>query len=151
MMRNNLYIVLGMLVIFACNVSLIAMHESVRTKIESLRLASVAEAGEHRRGCLACRIPWGCYDEVAIGRQFLNQVNELVLNAGDLVSDKEKLNHIYGDNFFHERKEIIKKMIREGEHPNNIAYQVKRTPFKEATLFKDKEFIQFLRQHGVNR
>lgn len=151
-MRNNLYIMLGMLAIFVCNVPLTAMHESVRTKIESLRVAHVAEREQHKKSCFSCRSEMGLWcGMVAIDEKFTRQVSKLVLNAGDLVSNQEKLNYGWGDQFYPQRKEIIKKMIGQGEHPNNIVYQVNETPLKEATLFKDQEFIQFLRQHGANK
>ncbi len=149
-MRNNLYVVLGLWIIFIGNESLIAMHESIKVKIENLRIAHVAEIRQHEKGCSDCLVDQAC-GRSEIAQKFTKQVGELVLNAGDLVTDQEKLNHAYGKLLYPQRKEVIKKMISEGQHPNNIVYQLnEETPLKKAVKFEDEEFIRFLREHGAD-
>lgn len=75
----------------------------------------------------------------------------LALHSGDLMSDQGKLDNLWGDKFFPQLKEIIKKMISEGHHPDSIVYQVdKKTPLKEALHFKDIEFFTFLFGQGAS-
>jgi hypothetical protein len=149
-MNNKPYIMLAMVIISGCTPSLFAMHQSVKAQIESLRAASVAARALHQRWCVECISDGTCAQEWQMGPRLTKQVNELILNSGNLVTEKEKLNHIWGDDYFLQRKEIIKKMISAGEHPNNIIYQSSETPLGEAITRKDKEFIQFLEQHGAS-
>ncbi len=139
-----------MLILFGVHAFSIAMDESIRSEIERLRVASVATRSQHKKACDNCMVGTFCRDDREQRRCFMRQKSQVILNAGDLVSDQEKLNNLYADEYFPQRKGIIKKMINEGQHPDNIIYQVdKQTPMKEAVLYKDEEFIEFLRQRGA--
>lgn len=145
-MNNNLRVMFMMSIIFSCSSSLTAMDLS----IEGLRAAYVTEKMIHRKSCPFCQHALLCSDESEIDAKFWRQRTELILSAGDQVSDQEKLDNAFGEKYFPQRKEIIKKMINEGAHPNNIVYLWKTTPMSDAVFHKDKEFISFLCQHGAS-
>lgn len=140
---NKTMLILSMF--FFSSISLMAMHESIKIQKKALKTAYRAKILEHRKDCFI-QI---CHDEFLMKKDFEHQVVELVLGAGDLVSDQEKLNHACENKYYPQRKEIIKKMIGEGKDPNSIAYKWSRTPMSDAVSNKDEEFINFLRQYGA--
>lgn len=131
---------------FGCSQSLVAMHESIKTQIKILKAAHQEKILQHRKNCFI-QI---CHDEFLMGKELEDQCIKLVLNAGDLVSDQEKLNYANENKYYPQRKEIIKKMVIEGANPNNIIYRWKTTtPMGDAISHKDEDFIGFLHQHGA--
>jgi len=142
-----------------CSVSsysfLNGMDESVKQKIEKLRQDYAVLKNEHNKQCYICAINArghvivGCLIDDDYCTNLRQAITKTILDAGNLVSDQEKLNNIWGQGMYSTRKNIIKNMIQEGINPNNIKYQIDETPLKEAVLFKDVEFAQFLIQHGA--
>lgn len=114
----------------------------------------------HQKGCPTCLqlseleqvtgslMRSDCTTHRDIIRNFHSQVAEKASKASDL-TDLEKLNYLFPDEYFEQRKEIIKVMIEQGAHPNNITWGYEETPMSQAILFKDDEFQDFLRKHDA--
>ena len=131
------------------------MDESVKQKIEKLRQDYAVLKNEHNKQCYICAINArghvivGCLIDDDYCTNLRQAITKTILDAGNLVSDQEKLNNIWGQGMYSTRKNIIKNMIQEGINPNNIKYHIDETPLREATIFNDIEFGEFLIQHGA--
>lgn len=130
------------------------MHPLIEKKLEKNKLKGMAERYAHEKDCPECTFDQGwqnytCHDNHQICANTTSRANFIIWNSGDLLSDNEKLNHLFGDGYFNCRKEIIEKMMSKGIHPNDIKYQTDLNPLYEALDRKDKQFARFLLQHGA--
>ncbi len=74
---------------------------------------------------------------------------EIVHNAGDLMSNQEKLNNLRSPKFFEDRKKIIRLMVKDDKiDPNSITYRG-TNPLRECANLKDYSFAEFLLKHGA--
>ena len=137
--------------IFVCSSSFLnGMDESVKQKIEKLRKNHVVMQSNHLKYCEECQYNSGTMNcSLMYHTSLTQQINKTIMEAGNLVSSQEKLNNLWGDYMYSTRKNIIKNMIQEGINPNNIKYHIDETPLREATIFNDIEFGEFLIQHGA--
>ena len=155
-MKNKLYIIFMALLAMQSYLVNASMH--TKDKIDVIEADRVKTVQRHEKVCWICqenaKMRFGseifCFDLSDINYKFYGQVDELVLRADDL-THLEKLNYLYADVYFGQRKEIIKDIIKQGTHPEEIVYQVRYTPMKEAILFKDETFKQFLIEHGATQ
>lgn len=155
-MKNKSLIIFVTIIIFHCHSSLNA-STNTKDKIEKIDAARVEAIQKHGKLCWKCqesnsalRLAIYCSDLSDINHKFYEQVDELVLCADDL-TDLEKLNYLHGDPNFKHRKAIIITMVQQGIDPNSIVYRRNETPLKEAILFRDDDFKQFLMKHGATK
>ena len=82
---------------------------------------------------------------LALYSNYRHRLAGIVVEAGSLMTDVEKLNHLIGDSLYPERKEIIQSMI-DTQHidPNAIVYQVHANPLYESVMQQDVPFTQYL-------
>lgn len=139
-MKRRIHLIFITMVMVHHSLFLNAMDQTITAELEKKSLVYRTSVLAHIETCSQCK-------EVI---NFHAGIAELVLNAGDLVNDQEKLNHIDGDAFYPQRKVIIKKMIQQGTHPDKIVYcAYKNTPMKEALAYKDREFMSHLIERGA--
>ena len=151
-------ILLSIAFVMISQIPIFSMDQSVKDKMEIEWHKFNVWRNKHNKKCPICDSARGirgsfidmhCFEREERDQNLRNVQNSIILNAGNLVSDQEKLDKLYGDDVYFARKNIIKKMIQDGINPTNIRYQYNKTPLKEAILFKDNEFEQFLIQHGA--
>ena len=110
------------------------MDPSIKEKLEQARLRAV-------EACRAGLKEHGHYNQ---------EVADIVLNAGNLISRQAKLDHLWGDRRWKDRKEVIKQMIESDTiNPNTIQYQHDYTPMEESITFNDVAFTTYLLSHGA--
>lgn len=144
-MKNKKLILYGSLLITSCLSNVYGMHELVRKQIDDIQQAF----NKNRDVFLYIDRSGGESDMQNLRIWRSDEIAKVVLNSGELMTDTEKLNHLVGDSFFLQRKEIIKNMIDEKKiSPNTIVYQGKN-PQYEAVLFKDTEFLKYLLEKGA--
>jgi len=154
---NSRFFILCTLLVAQSYSSFLAMDPSIKEQIETARTHAVNRKLEHMPQCHLCKSsrPFPllpsviCHDDHQIDGDYLNQLEEIVTNAGPLMPDIDKLKHLYRDKRFPQRKKIIKSMIANGANPNEILYQGGETPLYESVVFEDLPFALFLLKHGA--
>lgn len=137
-------------------VSLHGMHPSIREKIaasEQLWKCAVAACDKNDPyPVIFGRSAFQLLDDDRDPRplwQHLDRLADIVRNAGDLMSDQEKLKHLFGSSRYENRKKIIKKMIEDGVvNPNEIG-DGGDVLLQDSIMHRDEEFTQYLLDHGV--
>ena len=139
-MKNKRFILYSGLLIGTGLANMHAMHELVQKKIDK-----VNEEFDKQTVNIS-------YDACFILGFFdwkREEFAKIVLTSGELMTDTQKLNYLMGDDYYLERKKIIKHMIDNKKvTPNEIVYQGKN-PLKEAALFKDNSFKAYLLEKGA--
>lgn len=161
-MKNTTYI-LFITITALHNYSLINASMKTKDRIGEIGVAWRAASQNHKELCHTCQQSYRealshrlgaiwlecCEDSCTIDTSFRNQIAQLALSADDL-THVEKLGNLTADRYFEQRKAIIKNMIQEGINPKDIVYFYDMTPMKDASLRRDQEFIDFLKQHGAH-
>ncbi len=83
------------------------------------------------------------------GEEFRHRLGQIALKSGDLMSDRQKLNHLRGDDWVRARKAIVEKMVAsQNIDPNTISYRG-CNPLYEGVVYKDLPFTQLLLEKGA--
>ena len=132
-----------------CSVNtLFGMELSPREQIAKAKSAFEKECALHsQHGCNY----HSCTDKKKIGDRYYTTLATIVKNAGNKLTNQEKLTYLVGDPYYEERKTIIKEMIEtENIDPNTIKISQDRHPFYECYFQEDDQFARYLLAHGAS-
>ncbi len=124
------------------------MELSPREQIAKAEKAFEKESALHyQHGCnYHC-----CPEEKKICDRLHTTLATIVKNAGDQLTNQEKLTYLIGDPYYEQRKQIIKKMIEtDNINPDEIKISQDRHPFYECYFQKDDQFVRYLLAHGAS-